>query len=97
MLYEEGTKLRQQIFGPGHIAKSKALSDFQQPIQMMAVTAGWSMCWTRPGLELRTRSLLTLVMLAVLSRDNELAVHVQGAISNGCTKEEIREALLQVS
>lgn len=96
VLYDEGTKLRQEVLGLKHIAHSKALPDFLQPVQSMAVTAGWSLCWSRPGLERKTRSLLCLVMLAVLGRDHELGVHVQGAISNGCTKEEIREALLQV-
>ncbi|OAP57925.1 4-carboxymuconolactone decarboxylase [Fonsecaea erecta] len=97
VLYEEGTKLRQEVFGLQHIASSKSLSSFQQPLQTMAVTAGWAMCWTRPGLERKTRSLLCLVMLAVLGRDHELGVHVRGAIHNKCTEEEIREALFQVS
>ncbi|BCS28063.1 carboxymuconolactone decarboxylase family protein [Aspergillus puulaauensis] len=96
-LYEEGTKLRQDILGVQHIAASQALPDFQQPVQTMAVVAGWSLCWTRPGLERKTRSLLCLVMLAVLGRDSQLAGHVKGAVANGCTEEEIREALLQVS
>ncbi|KAL1887552.1 hypothetical protein Sste5346_010164 [Sporothrix stenoceras] len=96
VLYEEGTKLRREVFGGGHISASKALPEFLQPVQSMAVTAGWSLCWTRPGLERKTRSLLCLVMLAVLGRDHELGVHVRGAIANGCTQDEIREALLQV-
>lgn len=96
-LYEEGTKLRQEIFGSSYISQSKALSDFQQPLQTMAVAAGWSLCWTRPGLKRKTRSLLCLVMLAVLGRDHELSVHVRGAVANGCTQKEIQEALFQVS
>jgi len=97
ILYDEGTVIRQEVLGSGHIAQSKALPEFLQPVQGMAVAAGWSMCWAREGLERKTRSLLCLVMLAVLGRDHELGVHVRGAISNGCTKEEIREALLQAS
>lgn len=97
ILYEEGTKLRQEIFGTQHIANSKALPEFLQPVQTMAVTAGWSLCWSRPGLPRKTRSLLCLVMLAVLGRDHEFGVHVRGAVANGCSQDEIREALLQVS
>ena len=97
ILFEEGTKLRAQVLGTPHIASSKALPDFQQPSQQMAVTAGWALCWARPGLERKTRSLLCLVMLSVLGRDAELAVHVRGAVNNGCSEEEIREALFQVS
>lgn len=96
-LYEEGTKLRREVFGSGYISQSQTMSDFLQPLQTMAVAAGWSLCWTRPGLERKTRSLLCLVMLAVLGRDHELGVHVRGALSNGCTQEEIQEALFQVS
>lgn len=95
-LYREGSKLREEIFGPDYIAKSKELPDFEQSVQTLAVTAGWALCWTRPGLERKTRSLLCLVMLAVLGRNHELSVHVRGALANGCTEEEIREALLQV-
>lgn len=65
-LYREGSKLREEIFGSDYIAKSKELPDFEHPVQTMAVTAGWALCWTRPGLERKTRSLLSLVMLAVL-------------------------------
>lgn len=96
VLFEEGTKLRAQVLGTSHISSSKALSDFQQPGQEMAVAAGWALCWARPGLEPKTRSLLCLVMLSVLGRDQELSVHVRGAVNNGCSEEEIREALFQV-
>lgn len=95
-LYDEGTKLRQEILGAEHIAASKALPDFQQPVQTMAVVAGWSLCWTRPGLERKTRSLLCIVMLAVLGRESQLEGHVRAAVANGCSEVEIREALLQV-
>lgn len=96
VLYEEGTRLRAQVFGTAHIEQSRSLPEFQQPIESMAVAAGWSLCWSRPGLERKTRSLLCLVMLSVLGRNHELAVHVRGAVENGCTEEEIREALFQV-
>jgi 4-carboxymuconolactone decarboxylase len=95
VLYDEGMKLRGLVLGAAHLKDSKSHSEFQQPMQSMAVSAGWSLCWTRPGLERKTRSLLCLVMLSVLGRDHELGVHVRGAIKNGCT-EEIREALVQV-
>ena len=55
----------------------------------------WGEVWTRPGLERRTRSLLNLAMLTALNRPHELGAHVRGAITNGCTEEEIQEMLLQ--
>ncbi|KAH8695621.1 4-carboxymuconolactone decarboxylase [Talaromyces proteolyticus] len=96
VLYDEGSKLREKVFGHQYISKSKSLPEFLQPVQTMAITAGWSLVWSRPGLELKTRSLLCLAMLAMLGRDNELAAHVRGAISNGCTEKEIQEVFLQV-
>jgi 4-carboxymuconolactone decarboxylase len=57
----------------------------------------WGEIWTRPGLELKTKSLLNLVMLSALNRITEFKAHVRGAINNGCTLTEIREALLQVT
>ena len=96
ILFDEGLKLRAEVLGEAYVDGSKALPNFKQPLQTMAVTAGWALCWTRPGLERKTRSLLCLVMLSVLGRDHELSIHVGGAIKNGCTEEEIREALFQV-
>ncbi|KAH8812827.1 4-carboxymuconolactone decarboxylase [Xylogone sp. PMI_703] len=97
VLYEEGMKLRGQVLGQSHISNSKSLSEFQQPMQSMAVAMGWSLCWTRPNLEKRVRSLLVIVMLAILGRNHELGIHVQGAIRNGATEQDIQEALIQVS
>ena len=72
VLYEEGMKIRAEVLGASHVADSKSLDPFQQPMQSMAVAMGWSLCWTRPNLEKRVRSLLVIVMLAVLGRNHEL-------------------------
>lgn len=96
-LVEEGTKLRTQVLGEKHVTTLGEAPAFLQPIRNMAAAGGWAMCWTRPGLELKTRSLLCIVMLSVLGKDHELAVHVRGAVQNGCAVTEIREALFQVN
>ena len=75
LLYEEGMKIRAQVLGASHVADSKSLAAFQQPMQSMAVAMGWSLCWTRPNLEKRVRSLLVVVMLAVMGRNHELYGH----------------------
>lgn len=72
ILYDEGVKLRAQVLGESHVANSRSLSEFQQPMQTMAVAMGWSLCWTRPSLEKRVRSLLSIVMLATMGRNHEL-------------------------
>jgi len=55
----------------------------------------WGACWTRPGLPRKTRSMLNLAMLTALNRPHELKMHIKGALTNGVTREEIREILLQ--
>ncbi|CAM1509656.1 Fc.00g033950.m01.CDS01 [Cosmosporella sp. VM-42] len=97
LLYGEGMKLRGQVLGSAHVTNSKELDEFQQPMQSLAVAMGWSLLWTRPGLEKRVRSLLVIVMLAVMGRNHELGVHVQGAIRNGATEQDIQESLMQVA
>lgn len=72
VLYDEGMKIRGEVLGASHVANSKSLAEFQQPMQTMAVAMGWSLCWTRPNLEKRVRSLLVIVMLAILGRNHEL-------------------------
>jgi 4-carboxymuconolactone decarboxylase len=93
---EDGLALRRQVLGPEHVDRSlAAASDFSRPVQELVTEFCWGAIWTRPGLDLKTRSLLNLVMLTALNRSAELAVHVRGAVRNGCSREEIQEALLQ--
>lgn len=98
-LYAAGLEVRTAVAGPEHVERSLAAhsSPFSRPMQELATEAGWGWVWTRPGLERKTRSMLNIAMLCALNRMTELAVHVRGAVRNGCTEEEIREALLQVA
>ncbi len=73
------------------------VSEFARPIQELVTAYCWGEIWTRPGLPRETRSLLNIVMLTALNRNHELGVHVRGAITNGCTREEIREAIMQAT
>jgi 4-carboxymuconolactone decarboxylase len=72
-------------------------TDFAATMQEYVAAQAWGTIWTRPGLELRQRSLLNLGMLTALGRFQELAGHVRGALNNGLTEVEIREALLQAA
>lgn len=93
--YEKGLKLRKQVLGDAHVERSLAAADdFTKPVQDLVTEIGWGAFWTRPGLTRKERSLITMGILAALGRSHELAVHVRGAINNGCTPEEIREALI---
>lgn len=94
--YERGLAVRREVVGADYVDKSiSEADDFTRPLQELVTTYCWGAVWTREGLSRKTRSLLNLVMLTVLNRPHELKLHLRGALRNGCTKEEIREALLQ--
>jgi 4-carboxymuconolactone decarboxylase len=97
-LFEKGLEVRKAVLGAEHVETSiKTADDFNRPLQELVTEYCWGAIWTREGLPRKTRSLLNLAMLAVLNRPHELELHVRGALRNGCTKEEIREVLLQVA
>jgi 4-carboxymuconolactone decarboxylase len=90
--------MRRQVLGDAHVERSMAnVSDFASPVQDLVTEYAWGAVWNREGLDLRTRSLLTLVMLTALNRMHEFGVHVRGAVNNGCSRDQIREALLQTA
>jgi len=95
-LYDKGLAMRKDVVGADYVNKSIAeADDFTRPLQELVTEYCWGAVWTREGLDRKTRSLLNLVMLTVLNRPHELKLHVKGALRNGCTEVEIREALLQ--
>jgi 4-carboxymuconolactone decarboxylase len=95
---DRGLQVRREVLGAEHVDRSYAtVSDFSRPVQDWVTEACWGGVWARPGLDRRTRSLLNLVMLTALNRSTELAVHVRGALRNGCTVTEIQEALLHAA
>lgn len=97
-LYEKGLKIRREVVGDAYVdASLKNADEFSQPMQELVTQYCWGDVWSRPGLDRRGRSLLNLGMIAALNRPEELATHIRGAINNGLSKEEIREALLQVA
>jgi 4-carboxymuconolactone decarboxylase len=96
--HQLGTSIRREVLGDEHVDRSTGqVSAFSAPVQDWVTRACWGDVWSRDGLDRRTRSLLNLVMLTALNRSHELAVHVRGAIRNGCTIEEIRESLLHTA
>jgi 4-carboxymuconolactone decarboxylase len=95
--YEDGLAQRKAVLGDEYVNRSIAnANDFTRPLQEWVTEHCWGTVWTRPGLSHKTRSLVNIGMLCALNRSHELAIHVQGALNNGCTQEEIQEVLLQV-
>jgi 4-carboxymuconolactone decarboxylase len=96
--FSDGLAVRKEVLGPEHVERALAeVSEFSRPIQEWVTQACWGDVWARPGLDRRTRSLLNLAMLTALNRMQEFAVHVRGAVRNGCTRDEIQETLLHVA
>ena len=96
--YDEGVRVRSEVLGAEHVARSLAgASDFARPMQDLVTEYCWGTVWSRPGLGRRERSLVNLGMLTALGRSHELGVHVRGAVTNGCTHQEIQETLLQAA
>ena len=97
-MFEKGLKVRKEVVGAEYVEKQLKEADaFNMPLQELVTESCWGWLWNRPGLARKTRSLLNVAMLSVLNRHTELKSHVKGAIRNGCTKDEIREVLLQVA
>jgi 4-carboxymuconolactone decarboxylase len=95
--YDKGREIRTAVLGEAYVAKATAGADeFSKPLQDLVTEYCWGAVWGREGLDLRTRSLLNLAMIAVLNRPQELRTHIRGALNNGVTREEIREVFLQV-
>jgi 4-carboxymuconolactone decarboxylase len=96
--YERGLAVRREVLGREHVDRSLAnATDFSRPLQELVTEYCWGAVWDRPGLPRQTRSLLNIAMLTALNRQHELSIHVRGALTNGCTVEDIREVLLQTA
>ena len=94
-LYDAGLTMRKKVLGAAHVEKAMAAADkHTQPLQDIVNEFAWGAIWTRPGLEPKTRSMLTVSMLTALNRSQELKTHMRGALNNGVTREEIVEILL---
>ncbi|MEA3195744.1 MAG: 4-carboxymuconolactone decarboxylase [Betaproteobacteria bacterium] len=97
-LYRRGVAVRKEIFGAEAVEKRMgALGEFGAPLQNMINAYGYGDIWSRPGLDRKTRSLIVIGMNAAINRAAEFKVHVNGALNNGCTPEEIREVCLLVA
>jgi len=97
-VYERGLALRKEVLGAEYVERSFANADaFSIAIQDLSTEYCWGAIWSREGLSRRDRSLLNIGMISALNRPHELKLHVKAALSNGLTRDEIREAILQVA
>ena len=95
---EAGTRNRRQVLGDAHVDRSIARTlPFDKPFQDMITRYCWGEVWDRPGLNRRTRSLLTMAMLLAQGHDEEFRLHVRGSANCGVSREEVTEMLLQAT
>ena len=96
--FDRGLEVRRAVLGSEYVDAALAnADDFTRPLQELVTEYCWGAVWGREELPRKTRSLLNIAMIAILNRPHELALHIRGALNNGCTKDEIREVLLQVA
>jgi 4-carboxymuconolactone decarboxylase len=94
-LYDAGMEVRRAVLGDAHVDRALAsASPFNERFQEHVTKVAWGLVWTRDGLDRRTRSCITLAVLAALGHEGELRLHVRGALNNGLTPDEIAEVLL---
>src|SRR5687768_11041065 len=94
--YDRGMKVRREVLGDEHMDRAIGrTTEFTEEFQDFITRYAWGEIWSRPGLDRRTRSAITLTALVALNREEELAMHVRAALRNGLTREEIKEVLLQ--
>jgi len=95
---EDAAAVRREVLGDEHVDRSAAAaSEFSAPWQEFVTDHAWGAVWTRPGLDRRTRSMITLALLAGLGHQHELGLHVRAAVGNGVTAAEIREVLMHTA
>ena len=97
-MYDKGLAIRTAVLGKDYVENAiKTADDFNRPMQELVTEYCWGAVWGREGLPLKQRSMLNLAMISILNRPHELKAHIKGALTNGVTKDEIREILMQVA
>ena len=96
--FDKGLSIRKAVLGAEYVEKSmKMVDDFNKPMQELVTEYCWGAVWGREGLDKKTRSMLNLAMISILNRQHELKLHIKGALTNGVTRDEIREIFMQVA
>jgi 4-carboxymuconolactone decarboxylase len=95
---QAGLKTRRQVLGDAYVdAALGKVTPFTEPLQELVTKHAWGNTWQRPGLDLRTRSIVTVALLVGLGKMHELKIHVRGALNNGVTPAELQEIFLHAS
>ena len=97
-IYDKGLATRKAVLGADYVqAAFNKTTDFTRPLQDLVTRHAWGNTWQREGIDLKTRSIVTVSMLVALGRMHELKIHVRGALNNGVTKAELQEIFMHAS
>jgi 4-carboxymuconolactone decarboxylase len=93
--WKAGLEMRTRVLGADYVSSATSdPEDIFRPLQELVTEYCWGTVWTRPELAPRTRSMLTVAMLIARGQEHELALHIRGALENGCSQQEIVEAIV---
>ena len=96
--YDRGMEVRREVLGDEHVDRAiEQTTDLTRGFQELITRYAWGEVWSRPALDRRARSMITLALLAALGHEDELAMHVRAAVRNGLSPEEISEVLLHTA
>ena len=96
--FQQGMEIRRAVLGDAHVDRAEAnQTAFDADFQTFITETAWGTVWARPGLDVKTRHLLTLALLAALGKENELALHLRAIRNTGVTPDEVREIFLHVA
>jgi 4-carboxymuconolactone decarboxylase len=96
--YDQGLAVCREVLGDRYVEQAAArTTDLTRDFQTLVTEFAWGTIWTRPGLDRRSRSMITLTALIARGRDEELALHIRAALRNGLSRDEIKEVLLQTA
>lgn len=96
--YEEGMKIRRSVLGDAHVDRAEAnKTDFDADFQRMIAEFAWGTVWNSDGIDLQTRHMITIALLAGLGKEHELAMHIRATQNTGVTPAQIKEILHQVA
>jgi len=97
-MHDKGLEVRKAVLGEAYVNNAlKTVDDFNRPFQEMLNEYCWGTVWGREELPRKTRSMLNIAMIAILNRQHEFRAHLKGALTNGVSRDEIREVLMQVA
>jgi 4-carboxymuconolactone decarboxylase len=96
--FEEGMRIRREVLGDDHVDRAEAnKTSLDADFQRFITETAWGTVWSRPGLDRKTRHLITIAILAALGKEHELAMHIRATRNTGVEPDEVKEVLMQVA